>query len=118
MQLLGLSEIGNAHGRLLQPSVRMHRQNHDGGLLVPSVASNAVMNPDLICFFASGIPKGQPRPRAFAFKGHVRIYSPAQAESWKSQIALAAKEFIPQSPLTGPLRCDLTFYFPRPKSHF
>lgn len=75
-----------------------------------------------ISFFVTGEPRGQPRPRAFARKiGSTfvaRVYDARTAEGWKSQIADAAKPFLPITPLTGPLRIDVTFYFPRPKSHF
>lgn len=72
----------------------------------------------MISFRVSGIPKGQPRPRAFAFKGKARVYDPGTAEGWKSAIAEAARPHLPESPLLGPLRLRLDFAFPRPKSHF
>jgi Holliday junction resolvase RusA-like endonuclease len=75
-----------------------------------------------IQFFVHGEPRGQPRPRAFARKfGNkysARVYNPATAEGWKSQIAMAAKPYVPVTPLEGPLSVDLTFMFPRPKSHY
>ena len=77
----------------------------------------------LIAFEVFGNPKGQPRPKAFARKfgnGQVmaRVYTPGTAEEWKSQIAVAAKEFIPFIPLKGPIRVDIEFRFSRPKSHY
>lgn len=78
------------------------------------------MNP--ITFFVAGEPKGQPRPRAFARnfggKWQARVYDAGTAEGWKGAIALAAKPFVPFIPLEGPVRLDVTFYFPRPKAHF
>lgn len=71
-----------------------------------------------IRFFASGMPKGQPRPRAFAFGGKARVFDPGTAEGWKSRIAEAARPFRPTKPLTGPLYVHLEFFFARPKSHF
>lgn len=75
-----------------------------------------------ITFFVPGVPKAQPRPRAFArkfgSKFSARVYDPGTAEGWKSAIAVAAKPFLPTEPLAGPLRVDVTFIFPRPKSHF
>lgn len=71
-----------------------------------------------ITFFVSGDPKGQPRPRAFAFHGKARVYDPGTAEGWKSQIALAAREHVPAKPIEGALQVRLTFFFKRPKSHF
>lgn len=70
-----------------------------------------------ISFFVPGEPKGQPRPRAFAFHGKARVFDPGTAEHWKSQIALAAKQKL-KTPFAGPVRLDLTFYFPRPKKHY
>jgi Holliday junction resolvase RusA-like endonuclease len=76
------------------------------------------------CFFAQGIPKPQPRPRAFARKmGNgkfaARVYDAGTAEAWKSDIAIAARRCYPdRSPLTGPLMLDIEFAMPRPKSHF
>lgn len=72
----------------------------------------------MIQFFAEGIPKGQPRPKAFAFHGKARVYDPGTAEHWKGQVALAARDHRPEKPITGPLRVILGFRFPRPKSHF
>jgi Holliday junction resolvase RusA-like endonuclease len=71
-----------------------------------------------ISFTVSGIPKGQPRPRAFAFKGKARIFDSGTAEGWKSEIALAARPHLPAEPLAGPLVLSVDFYFPRPKKHF
>lgn len=76
----------------------------------------------MIQFFVSGEPKAQPRPKAFArnFGGKwmARVYDAGTAEFWKSQIAVAAKPFIPPSPMHGPIDLELTFIFQRPKSHF
>lgn len=67
-------------------------------------------------FFVSGIPKGQPRPRAFAFHGKARVFDPGTAEGWKSCIAARAHEFEGFFK-TGPLYVSIDFTFPRPKSH-
>ena len=66
--------------------------------------------------FVHGEPKGQPRPRAFAFHGKARVYDPGTAEHWKSQIALAFPNVILKH--GGPVRVDLVFYMPRPKHHY
>jgi Holliday junction resolvase RusA-like endonuclease len=71
-----------------------------------------------ISFAIQGVPKGQPRPRAFAFKGKARVFDPGTAEAWKSQIAEAARPHLPAEPLGGPLVLSIDFYFPRPKKHF
>ena len=62
-----------------------------------------------------GIPKGQPRPRAFSRSGKARVHDPGTAECWKGAIALTAIPLRPASPLTGPLRVTITFYMLRPK---
>ena len=75
-----------------------------------------------IRFFAAGIPKGQPRPRAFARfiggKAIARVYDAGSAEGWKSDIALAARFHRPAEPIAGPVRIEVEFLMPRPKSHF
>lgn len=72
-----------------------------------------------IQFFAQGIPKGQPRPKAFARGGHAAVYDPGTAEGWKGQVALAAKPFL-KSLLADhpPLTLKLDFWMPRPKGHY
>lgn len=71
-----------------------------------------------IAFFAPGDPKGQPRPRAFAMKGRVRVYDPGTAEGWKSAIAIALRGSYSAPPtFTGPVSCTLRFTMPRPRAH-
>lgn len=67
-------------------------------------------------FFAAGIPKGQPRPRAFSRGGHARVYDPGTAEGWKGCVAIAAQGHRGKFG-AGPLRVAIRFVFPRPKSH-
>lgn len=69
-----------------------------------------------IAFFAPGEPKGQPRPRAFAFKGRARVYDPGTAEGFKASIATAAKEHAGKLH-AGPFDVDIVLFFPRPKGH-
>lgn len=71
-----------------------------------------------ITFFAQGIPKGQPRPRAFAFQGKARVYDPGTSENWKSCIADAARPFLPDARIAVPVSVQCTFLLPRPKNHF
>lgn len=71
-------------------------------------------------FFVSGDPKGQPRARAFARNGMVRIYDPGTAEGWKSAVAAAYKEQCPTATTFSPydaIGVSLEFWFARPKSH-
>ena len=70
--------------------------------------------------FARGIPKPQPRPRAFARKtkdgGAVaRMYDAGTAESWKADVIAALAEHRPESPIVGPVIVSTTFYMPRPQ---
>ncbi len=70
-----------------------------------------------IQFTAYGDPKGQPRPRAFSRGGMTRVYDPGTAEGWKGQVAVAAREHKPPTPIEGPVIVMLLFNFARPKSH-
>lgn len=72
----------------------------------------------MITFRVDGEPKAQPRPRAFAFHGHVRMYDAGTSKGWKQLIAYAAKPHRPKTPFQGPLRINLHFWFARPKSHY
>lgn len=82
-------------------------------------ASELLPLPKRLCAFVPGVPKGQPRARAFAFKGKARVFDPGTAESWKSQIALVIAPMVKAWPMPlpheGPVSCDLVFYMPRPK---
>jgi crossover junction endodeoxyribonuclease RusA len=72
-------------------------------------------------FFCAGLPKAQPRAKARAFGKFAQVYNPTTADDWKMIVrneawkAWAANAYTPWE---GPLRVDLTFYFPRPKNHF
>lgn len=68
--------------------------------------------------FVDGVPKAQPRPRAFARNGKAHVYDSGTAEYWKGLIALAVKPYRPACPWTTPVCVELAFVFPRPKSHF
>lgn len=72
----------------------------------------------IINFTVRGIPKGQPRPRAFARGGKVRMYDAGTAEAWKGAIALAAKPHLPALPLDKPIKLTIEHYMPRPKNHY
>lgn len=73
---------------------------------------------NIIWINVKGLPKGQPRARAFAFKGRARMYDPGTAEGWKGSVALAVKDDLPEQPYTCPVFVRMTFFFPRPKSHY
>lgn len=66
---------------------------------------------------ADGMPKGQPRPRAFSRGGRAAVYDPGTAEGWKSCVAMAAIELKGRA-LHQPLSVTMTFYLPRPRHHY
>lgn len=67
--------------------------------------------------FILGVPLGQPRPRARRLGDRVIIYDPKTAEPWRKAVAYAVRECV-EFPYEEPLDLTLTFYFPRPKSHY
>lgn len=82
------------------------------------------MRPPL-SFFVAGLPRKSPRPRGRMQRGFVQTYVPHDADDWKTIVRVEARKaweaadagFIVR-PWEGPLCVSLTFYFPRPKSHF
>ena len=64
-----------------------------------------------------GTPKPQPRPRAFGHGGKARIYNPATANEWKSQIMHGLIDHA-NTDCKQPYLLYLTFFMPRPKSHY
>lgn len=69
-----------------------------------------------VSFFVTGTPKAQPRARAFKQGNIVRVYDPGTAENWKSCIAMAVKDQLPETPYSGPIKYSIQFYLPRPKN--
>lgn len=79
----------------------------------------APVGPTIILdLFIPGIPKAQPRPRAFARrignKFMARVYDAGTAEAWKSCIAIVVNPVKPVSPVEGPVRLTIDFFLPRP----
>lgn len=68
-------------------------------------------------FFVAGIPKAQPRVKAFVRGGHAGVYTPDGAETWKQEVRRQAVANALESILTGPIRVELDFFLPRPKAH-
>lgn len=70
-------------------------------------------------FEVRGIPKAQPRARAFSVvvkgKPSARMYDAGTAEAWKADVIRAGEAKRPAEPLTGPVRVDIDFLLPRPK---
>jgi len=68
--------------------------------------------------FVTGLPVAQPRPRAVSFRGRARMYSPSTSNEWKACVIRDLRQYAGTFPAGVPLRCDLTFYLPRPRGHF
>ncbi len=68
-------------------------------------------------FWVAGVPKAQPRVKAFARGRHAGVYTPDTADGWKAEVrrAALAKCATPE-PLRGPLSVSLVFVMPRPKA--
>ena len=83
-----------------------------------------------LSFFVAGNPAGQPRIKARFTGKFTQIYTPSTigkgsrkhehpAVTWKRAVVVEARKVFGVSDLwQGPLRVDLVFYMPRPKSHF
>lgn len=75
------------------------------------------MSATLLDVFVPGIPKPQPRPRAFARNGKARVFDAGTAEGWKSAVAMELRPVAGRR-LAGPLSLRLVFRLPRPKAHY
>ena len=71
-----------------------------------------------IDFFVAGIPKAQPRVKAFVRGGHAGVYTPDSADAWKQAVRQQAVANAPESVMAGPIRMQLEFFLKRPKAHF
>ncbi len=67
-------------------------------------------------FWVSGMPKAQPRVKAFARGRHARVYTPDTADAWKAEVRRAAIEAGVNFPRRVPLSASMVFVLPRPKS--
>ena len=75
------------------------------------------MSTELVCKFrAFGIPKGQPRPRAFYNKktGRAGVFEQGTAEAWKGDVALAYNA-VRTPPVSDPVYLVVRFFVPFPK---
>jgi Holliday junction resolvase RusA-like endonuclease len=70
-----------------------------------------------LSFFAAGIPKAQPRVKAFVRGGHAGVYTPDGAETWKQEVRRQAVANAPESVIAGVVRVELDFFLPRPKAN-
>lgn len=69
-----------------------------------------------VLFTVRGLPKAQPRVKAFRRGAHAGVYTPGSASQWKDLVVFAARAHRPPSPLDGPLSVSIDFLMPRPKS--
>ena len=70
-----------------------------------------------------GHPKPCPRIKARAVvqadgTAFATVYPSGTDAAWRECIAVASKQYRPVEPLSGPVRVDIVFIFPRPKNHF
>ena len=72
---------------------------------------------ETVSVFATGIPKGQPRVKAFTRGKHAGVYDPGTANEWKASVAEAFKRYHGLS-INQAVSVEIVLYMPRPKSHF
>ena len=74
-------------------------------------------------FWVPGSPQAQPRAKASAFGGHVRMYTPDPKRkdgskpvgTWRQMLRLHSAGRCPGTPLDCPVKVDIAFYLPRTK---
>jgi Holliday junction resolvase RusA-like endonuclease len=71
-----------------------------------------------VTFTAHGIPKAQPRAKAFVRGNRAGVYDPGTSNDWKADVRRAAFAEWDRMIFTGPVEVRLAFRMPRPKSHF
>lgn len=70
-----------------------------------------------LAFTIPGPPRGKGRPKFARMAGFVRAYTDAKTASYENLVAIAAAEAHRGRPvLDGPLRVEILFVLPRPKS--
>jgi len=65
---------------------------------------------------ATGLPKPQPRVKAFSRGGHAGVYTPPKAKGWKDIIMFNAAALAGRQ-IEGPIALKVGFTLPRPKAH-
>ena len=73
---------------------------------------------EAIAFTVPAVPVAQPRQRHAMIAGHVRNYTPKNdpVNTFKAAAQMALRQAYQGPPLTGPIRLDVVYVFPRPKS--
>lgn len=69
-------------------------------------------------FIAIGLPKAQPRAKACIRGKRAGVYDPGTANDWKSIVRAAALEEWDRVQFTEAIMVSVTFFMPRPKSHY
>lgn len=87
----------------------------DTGAAVDDAPTAAPGRREPITFRVDGLPKGQPRARAFARNGKARMYDPGTAEGWKQSVVASGDAVKPLRPFVGPIRLSVAVFMPRPK---
>lgn len=75
----------------------------------------------MLTFTVTGIPKGQPRPKAARRGTFTTVYDPGTADEWKLLIRDAANnawKCLGRQVFFQPVAVVLSFSMPRPKGHF
>jgi Holliday junction resolvase RusA-like endonuclease len=73
-----------------------------------------------LSFFVSGLPKGQPRVKAFKRGNHAGVYDPGTADQWKACVRadFRSLSYASGKPIyTEAVAVALRFVLPRPKAH-
>ena len=68
---------------------------------------------EIISFFVPGRPKSTQTGSVVTVNS--RSFPIRRGTAWSSVCGLVARQYAPTSPLTGPVRCELMFWLPRPK---
>lgn len=74
------------------------------------------MNNLLLHFEVAIAPIGKGRHRAFKLpNGQIRTYTPTKTQNWEATFQAMTAQYLPDTPLEGPLRVDILAVLPRPK---
>lgn len=75
-----------------------------------------------IRFWVEGVPKPQPRPKAFVRRGckgdgkpRAGVYDPGSSDEWKRCVRECAEPHRPDRPFDGPVAVDIYWFLKRPK---
>lgn len=71
-----------------------------------------------LAFRVCGLPKAQPRVKAFRRGNHAGVFDPGTADGWKLLVRHEAAKVWDGWKFDVPVQVCIGFYMPRPKSHF